>query len=777
MKKIYTLLAMLLLCVTSMSAVQVKLGGIDETYTALECRDGGEDGKLLDLQKNEYYEFVVQIEQGLWLKCNNDKAMMTVSNYSYKDYTNINFPVVDGVCYISAQDLEDRMTSNETEVYLLVKVVIPRIVTVKDVDPSLITVHNGTPTWNDAFETVEGDNTFKLGEYDGLGIMLIDNPELGEENPKDKYRLVEFKNETQDETYEITGYKYSTAYSSSVKDGDVFSYTLMLASEFKAPQITINVDFPDDITVSLSDETVEGLVANEPNVVDLPAPESTIEVRHKNWEDEVYKAEVNGEPLQDMWGAGALRGTVKDGDVVNITVYPEAIDYTVNISVDPAEYAEDFFSSVEIAGEVYEDVVGNHVVRNGKTMYVYFNTEFYAVTKLTINGEEQDLDYLNAQLKVKVTGDTDIVFTVEKRETRQIIIDVDLPECLSASVNWTDYDLVEGENVFEYVPSEYGDRVDLRLKGGASWVSLSAIVDGEEEVVENPADSYTFYIDATYEKIVARVKPMERDKQFVAYFDLDQEGFDQFYNNRDYGSFEFYTRATGLWSDKREPGYNVIPYADKELPYQWYVYLYETYGEPEIYLCYVDGEKVEPYMGWSTYYIGDPTGEHGPSIHDGSVVKCFITKEPALYTAEIVAGEDVEFSVIKDRIVPVEDYSVINDLEDTEIEIVPAEGKGVKVYVVDADEAPVAGGAIAEAAGELLPATADGKYIVKLDGNKKVTVNNYEDTGVSSIMAGARQGDVYTMTGVRILSNASEAQISQLPAGLYIIGGKKVVKK
>lgn len=50
-------------------------------------------------------------------------------------------------------------------------------------------------------------------------------------------------------------------------------------------------------------------------------------------------------------------------------------------------------------------------------------------------------------------------------------------------------------------------------------------------------------------------------------------------------------------------------------------------------------------------------------------------------------------------------------------------------------------------------------------------------TGISDITADAAPQDVHTLQGVCVKRDATQADIDALPAGLYIIGGKKVYVK
>ena len=55
----------------------------------------------------------------------------------------------------------------------------------------------------------------------------------------------------------------------------------------------------------------------------------------------------------------------------------------------------------------------------------------------------------------------------------------------------------------------------------------------------------------------------------------------------------------------------------------------------------------------------------------------------------------------------------------------------------------------------------------------------YDDfTAVENInIENAYNGNVYNMQGILVIKNANAEQINTLPAGLYIVNGKKVIRK
>ncbi len=81
----------------------------------------------------------------------------------------------------------------------------------------------------------------------------------------------------------------------------------------------------------------------------------------------------------------------------------------------------------------------------------------------------------------------------------------------------------------------------------------------------------------------------------------------------------------------------------------------------------------------------------------------------------------------------------------------------------------------------------DGSYMVKINDDHianglslKVAQPQTEDpedpnTGIDEVMADGATADVYSISGTLIVRKATKADIAKLPAGIYIIGGEKVV--
>lgn len=59
----------------------------------------------------------------------------------------------------------------------------------------------------------------------------------------------------------------------------------------------------------------------------------------------------------------------------------------------------------------------------------------------------------------------------------------------------------------------------------------------------------------------------------------------------------------------------------------------------------------------------------------------------------------------------------------------------------------------------------------------EVRTNGADDAGIATVAADENLSGVYNLMGVKILDNATDSRINSLPAGIYIINGKKQIRK
>lgn len=238
-------------------------------------------------------------------------------------------------------------------------------------------------------------------------------------------------------------------------------------------------------------------------------------------------------------------------------------------------------------------------------------------------------------------------------------------------------------------------------------------------------------------KIVVKSGSIERNSKAVVYIDSKEAAAQYFsFQHSDRSSIDIAT------------GYNEISFYDGDNPFglSWYGAEYAN--------VYKNNEAIKPmYEGSTTYEL---------NLTDGDVVKIFLASNPEMLEAELTAADNVDASkvaVTMDRISSVTEWAgKHNVLPGTEISIKPAEGYEISVAVD----------------GENVNAGEDGAFTVVVSKNTTVAVS-LKGTGISSINAEKAAGNhIYNIQGVHVADNAD---MKQLPAGIYIINGKKVVKR
>lgn len=142
----------------------------------------------------------------------------------------------------------------------------------------------------------------------------------------------------------------------------------------------------------------------------------------------------------------------------------------------------------------------------------------------------------------------------------------------------------------------------------------------------------------------------------------------------------------------------------------------------------------------------------------GMVNDNFDGEAPEFHDVTIEHNGEKNFTVKKDHVVEVSELSA-KAHEGTRFDIIPHDGHELEVTVNDN---PV----------ELV----EGAHTFTIDGPSTIKVTE-EQSGISAIAADAADTDVYNLQGIKVLDNATPAQVKALPAGLYIQGGKKIVVK
>lgn len=746
MKKLYSLITLLM----AFMAAGVNPAHAAKTVTiycgypdAIEVRDGGPEGTLMTLT-GESTELVFNSEAVFIRLIDEGKNISSVVYNSYYNAT-----ITENTCTLNTADLQDNST-------ISVNLYEPTKVSLNIPDPTLITVKAGG-SWGDEIATNQGLNTFTLGQYQGLYICV---------NDPENYKLTKVWRVSDEKEYNVTAFKECNISSYDIVSGDIFSYTIVPASEFETPTFLVTIigdPAKVGISVDYKDVDMSEFVNNEPRKVEMYGAKASVSIGHSTYGQELYSVKVNGKEQQDSYGRYYLSDISADDNIVVAVDYPDE-DYDVTITSDPIENLP-FITSVEIDDEPVENWQSMKV-HCGKKIKLNFDSNLYKFIGITSNGEEMNLGSVFSYVDLKITGDNHFVVKSEKYQTFSAKITVNDPEGIEARVNSTTLNLKEGENDVEF--TEQACQLYINRKPGYLLKKVT-VVNGESTTTHQDFFPSTSLEEGMH--ITVEVEPMTLDWRFIVYSDIDIrfQGTPENPNDLQSPYFYYFTFQDSFERKNIYPaeGYNEFPFCElmKEYIMNWST----KYDAAEIVTAhniYLNNELL-PY-------------EYGckATLADGDVVKMFLTKDPETYTAKFDVAEGCEVEVTKDLIVPVTDLTAaLSELEGTLIKLKNTNSeKPIEVFTSEAGAtAPQADDE--ETPGTKVEADADGIYNVTLDGSKTISVRLEKQSGVESVSTGNVDAntDVYTVTGTLVLRNATEAQIKTLPAGIYVVGHRKLV--
>ena len=165
---------------------------------------------------------------------------------------------------------------------------------------------------------------------------------------------------------------------------------------------------------------------------------------------------------------------------------------------------------------------------------------------------------------------------------------------------------------------------------------------------------------------------------------------------------------------------------------------------------YLNGERCAPTTNGGTAF-------ELHNLKNGDIIKIYPNGAPEVCHVTFDVAEDVEpFTATHDII---KEFDVEDGLEcfaETRVTIIPGEDSHILVSVndnkVEKDE-------------------ENSSYIFTVEGNDKVVIKNSATVGVNEIAShDEEEKTIYNLQGIRV------EDLGNLPAGIYIVNGKKVVK-
>lgn len=492
------------------------------------------------------------------------------------------------------------------------------------------------------------------------------------------------------------------------------------------------VDDASKVTLGLSGTyTTVALVTGENNVKFVPDVESPFAISAKESSATLYSVKKNSEPVSPSYGT--YRVDVADGDIIEIQASFPDEDYSVKFNL--SEKAAGFITKVQVNGTEVENYMDDiFTVKAGSQIDVEGNTNDYTLESFKVNGSSVDF---YGSYSFMVTGPTTVDIVARKLGNLSAILDIDDASHVEVYKGYSYYgnnvEVVTGKNTIE-VP-ESAPIIAVKAKDGYALVSVS---DGTTDYVDRDGNSEVNVKVTDGMMVTVKTTELVRDKTVMFYVDDAERPSKIFLKRKDYTMIDLAT------------GYTSVAYYAGDLPLTA-----AFYGVTSMCL-YKNDELVSPDYDGSTTYTLTP--------EDMDVLKVFFTKTPSNVMTNIkVTGNAEELVVLKDRIVPVTDFSqLIMALEDTEISFRASGASKIKSlkYGMNAVEPQ-----------------EDGTYRVVLTVDSDINVEVGVASGIENVMPSDEEAnDVYTMDGILVMKNASRSQIDGLAKGMYIINGKKLIR-
>ncbi len=562
---------------------------------------------------------------------------------------------------------------------------------------------------------VPGPNEFTVPEYTAITVKAI---------PPYAFRSITDASGTLQSFYDNTWYYYVNQYTAGTYD--IVTYNM---DETRTASCTVKVDNVDKVNAIFSGTNARVILQNGINTVKFdPNTETSLQLSAISYNVPLYSVTLDGEKVESQ--GGTFNVPLSQDCYIDVTADIPDIDVTVTFNY--SENGLGALSGVSIDGAAVSDFNGTSLtMKAGKNLGLIPNSLFN-IQSLEIDGTSTGWTG-GYTYNTVVVADMTINITAQPYAMLHGSVVVD---DASNIILYRGYayqgdviNLTNGTNTIE-VPENY---TIINWKAARGCLINSVSVNGT--ALESGIDTYNVaegdVIEFTTSKIVM-------DMHAVLWID-NPNAVDNYFSFQD----KNYERIELV------PGYNPIDFYSAMTPFlmSWYS------QTPVVGKIYIDGEQISPmYEGSSSYEL---------PLANGSVAKVFLANEPEECTVTLNSAEGVNATVIRDLIVPVTDLNgSFTAFKGTEMTVTPADGEKLTVTVNDTEVTP----------------DEEGAYTLTVNDATTLIDIAKDSSGIDNVATdnNVRNADVYNLQGIKV-GRASDA--STLPAGIYIIDGKKVMIK
>ncbi len=546
------------------------------------------------------------------------------------------------------------------------------------------------------------------------------------------------------------GYAESTDYNGYYNiyhhswDPEQMTYNLNAISEeeYRSQSVVVNIDAPELVTITRGRTDIKP-DQSPVTVAYNPEDESKLTISPRTSNMSLYKVTADGVDITPDGERYVVNLVDNSGDApvyvktIDVTAkYPEGFTFKTKINIDGPAEAITKVEINEVAVENYLSEEGFEVSPNAD-LRIYFDANDYKIDEVLINGTKKTL-FGPACVINPVISDNTLDIKAHKLEAFDAVIDITGSEGINCYLNEIAQTITEGENKFP-------------VKEGAATFRFTAKEGYELSKVEYNGQNMLYGTSSTVSvsdasPVTVVATPIVREDKFALYI-----------SDLKYSSSTYIDFREG-WSLKYDPkvklvdGYNIVNFRTEDGTLN----INSIYGNPVLYVNDVKWEK-----SISSYVEIDAV--------NNDVIKLFFFEtaggEVPAYevTFDKAEGVDLAEYIVKKDILATVDAAVspVKAVGKTNFTIAPAteDSKALVVKVNDA---------------ELTPAE-DGSFTFDVDSNTTVSLTLKSD-GIGNIAADNAEADdaVYNLQGIRV---ADKASADKLPAGIYISGGKKFIKK
>lgn len=611
--------------------------------------------------------------------------------------------------------------------------------------PSELTVQllNGSEVVN-AFDVVEGANHYEFevpnGEYYYFNVKVTEG-----------YKLIMLEDGTKLPS-ELTNNEFKkslSGYSWATWSGTSFAYTVRVfsAEDYKNRTVKLTFDEPQGVQFTLRGNSAVKADQKEYEIAYNDEFEDRLEIRPTNTDEILYKVTADGKdvvkdgltytiPLVDRSDADDIQ-YVKE--IAVLRNFPEGFTYNVKIAFANENPA--CVSSVTYGGEAITDfdAADGFDVVPGKKLVITLNKDDFGFDKYVLNGSTTYISYASS---IEKTVDCDLDYVITATEYKYF--DASIVTTDPASVKVTRYSYpyseikLEGtETKFTFKNDGSDDKINVEAADGYELVKIYDQTYDQTTTVSTYNKSTIVYLKEN-SKIELVAEKIVRDQNLVFYFD-------------DLSDFYFGAKIKRGGVDiPAQLGYNLVDYRTKDG-----LITIDSYGAQDL-KAYRNYEEVS-FTYYSSLSISNPV--------DGEVIKLFFKPANAVehtVTFAVTDGALDGYEVKKDILSAVDTSAPVSAIGKTQFTIAPASRAAgdLNVKVGDTAVTPV-----------------DGVYTFETEADTTVTVG-LPSSGIEDVVTSSdKTVDVYNLQGIRVAHSVNAADVDNLPAGIYIVNGKKVAVK